>query len=79
MRREWIIDDDVPIPPKRSGGGTATGMTDALKSMTVGQSVLIEDAQRNTIGGSISTTVRHWGGRYVSRAVKGGTRVWRVE
>ncbi len=72
--KELPIEDDVPIPPKFLSPRTPAGRA-ALK-LKCGQSVLCPtDAERY----NALQAIKRSGGKYQSRKVEGGWRVWRVE
>jgi hypothetical protein len=72
----FVIEDGIPIPPKRPKRPGA-GLTDAARSMEVGQSLLVPGAKStSTVAG---TLYRLRPMRYTSRKVEGGVRIWRVE
>lgn len=80
--KEWIIEDDVPLPPphqSRPPKGHARALTEALRDLKVGQSLFTKEYSAATLGGRHSTLTRVWGYRYATRSVDGGVRVWRTE
>lgn len=79
---EFIIEDNVPIPNRKRGGGgrKAKYPTHLLE---VGQSFFIPDAPKGGGGyyATMSSTFnrRYAPKRFVQRAEKDGLRIWRVE
>jgi hypothetical protein len=67
------IEDDIPIPPIKGRPRTEFGRL--LRSLKIGQSVLCDsEAQKDVARNVIIVN----GGKYTTRKVDGGWRVWRV-
>lgn len=82
----WTVESGIPIPPKRSGGKKTpaektekTGLSEALKSLAVGQSIHVTSLTRGQVTGVSTTVTRSWGYKFATRATDAGIRVWRVE
>lgn len=74
---EWVIEKNIPIPPPQNGK-RRTGLTAAIRSMEVGDSVLVTCGSTyvsSRISGFHATSDM----RFVTRSADGGMRVWRVE
>jgi hypothetical protein len=68
------IESGIPVPPQRAG---IIGFTEALKRMSVGDSVLLPTAAR---GGQRYAQAKRLGMKIISREVGNGkTRIWRVK
>lgn len=67
------IESGVPIPP---ADYRRSAFADLVRSMKVNQSILVDSYARRDHARKI---IRSLGGRYVSRKVEGGWRVWRIE
>lgn len=82
---DWIVEDGVPIPPpdfKGRGGSPDQRRTEigvALRELKVGQSIFSTSIPRQRMTSICSGITYSYAQRYVSRAMDGGTRIWRVE
>lgn len=68
------IENDIPIPPK----GTPIPRTEpgrVAMTMGVGQSVICRTVCEYD---TVRTMLKRLGGRYTSRKMDGGWRVWRI-
>jgi len=72
MTQEYLIEDGIPIPPKRTNP-----LRIALEKMNIGQSVFLPGKKPINISG-LRNTLKSQGIMIVSRAMDGGCRVWRV-
>lgn len=76
----WPIENGIPIPPKKSGETRATnGLSETLQGMKIMQSIHVENLNRTSICGTISSLARSWGKKFVTRSTETGIRIWRVE
>lgn len=81
----WIIEDGIPIPPQRrhrpfgSAGRAGSALGAVIKSLNVGQCVLIDGEDFGRIRRICNDRTRHQSMRYVTREENGALRVWRVE
>lgn len=66
-----VIESGVPIPSKRATGG----MSELLSQLNAGDSTLVSMEQANTA----RTTLSRLDGKFTTRKVDGGVRIWRVE
>ena len=79
----YIIEDNIPIPkPRNGGGGNFIGpkseWTRTLDAMAPGQSVLTDDYAEFKAADQFA--MRHKGKRFAVRKIPSqGWRVWRVE
>lgn len=71
-----VIEDNVPMPDGDSHGW---GISHVLRSMKVGQSVLISGKKPESVRSIIQLVQRGSQTRFVTRSVDGGLRVWRKE
>lgn len=72
---EYKIEKGIPIPSTGK-----TGMTETLRAMEVGDSVLFSQYKiPSEIGGAITVRLKAEGKMFIRRAVEGGVRVWRIE
>jgi hypothetical protein len=72
---EYVIEKNVPPPEMR----VSSGLTDVLRSMEVGDSILFQDLKQTGLSGFITNVCRKDPARrYTSRKIDGGTRVWRI-
>ncbi len=70
---KYVIEDNIPIPPAIH----STGITAAVRSLKIGQSVFIPHVKETSQFGGI---FKHVEGRFTTRKVEGGgVRVWRIE
>ncbi len=67
-----VIDKNIPIPPKKSGGATEVNL---IARMKVGDSVLALDA--NQIA-RVAYHAKRCKFKITRRQVEKGTRIWRV-
>ena len=74
---EWVIESGIPIPPTQNGK-RRTGITPALRSMDVGDSVLVKDGAA-WVASRISAFHAMSDMRFTTRATEDGMRIWRVE
>lgn len=75
----FVIDNDIPVPPKRGGGFTGQYKY-PFGCMEIGQSFFVP--QKHRIRPAIGLTGynrRLAPKKFVQRIVDGGVRVWRVE
>ena len=75
---EFIADADVP-PPWSRRGGTRTGLTDKLRALPVGYSLLVDATQHQT--GSITRQARYGNDSLkftTCRVSDNQTRIWRI-
>lgn len=76
---DWIIEDGIAIPPKKTGRqAKRTGLTAALTSMKVRQSVLVKDMAIGDVTGRIGNIYRDTKKQFVTRSMPDGLRVWRL-
>lgn len=72
------IEDGIPLPAGR-GSGKYGHISDTLRKLQVGQSVLLPMFTKCEQLGSIRQLVQaHINGKLTTRVVKGGVRVWRI-
>lgn len=77
---QWVIEDDVPMPPSRRGGyRPASDINRTMKQMRVGQSVCFGQTPINTVCGVMTTLKRGHALKFVTRISDEGVRVWRTE
>lgn len=82
---QWAVEEGIPIPPKpknRNFGGTGRAASpegSVIRSLNVGQCVLIDGIDFGRIRRICVSRTRHKGMRYVTREENGALRVWRVE
>ncbi len=67
------IDKGVPIPPKRTG--RFKGLTETVRRLQLGDSVLLKGAHI----GNITSMIARVDGKFTCRTQPGGVRIWRVE
>lgn len=74
----WTVESGIPIPPAHSGKRIATnGLCAAFAKLEVGESIFSSMPRTSMISAYASVYARK-GYTFVSRAVDGGTRVWRI-
>ena len=76
------IEDGIPIPQSKSARGRPdSDFQKTLTAMEVGQSFLVpEDINRSIVSSSLTYNAKKNEGRkYITRKVKEGVRVWRVQ
>lgn len=80
MTASYQIDDNIPIPqvnrnsPKTPG---TPGLTAALLSMEIGQSIYFAGVSTARMGGRLKYAMRT-GRRFIAREWETGCRVWRT-
>lgn len=81
---DWTLESGIPIPPPNFRGGgcykqriSEIGL--ALRDMEVGQSIFSKTIPRQKMTSICSSITQNYAQKYVSRAMDGGTRIWRVE
>lgn len=74
----YKIEDNIPVPPLRTGGTSNAGLTDTLRRMEVGQSVLVKDSNSKTVGGFFAFLRRTSGSKFTLRKQGNDVRVWRL-
>lgn len=65
------IDKNIPVPQ--------SGREYPWKQLEVGDSFLVPDTTAKKFGGTVWQARKRTGYKFVTRAVEGGVRVWRVE
>jgi hypothetical protein len=71
----YAIEQGIPIPPSRSlGAGRPDSLMGTLRRLDVGQSIFVAKPSKSV--GCISKIP---GKKYTTRAVEGGTRIWRIQ
>lgn len=73
---EFKIEKDVPVPPKAAPGRRRAYLRWPFNRMDVGSSVFLSD---DGFRSALCHYGRRTGKEFVTRAVDGGWRVWRVE
>lgn len=66
------IEKNVPLPPSNNG----TGLSAVLRSMEIGDSVLVESTKKNRLTAAFA---KHAPRKFSQRKQEGGIRVWRKE
>jgi hypothetical protein len=66
------IEKGIPITPKKGG----SRVVETMRAMEIGDSVLVPITARSCW---LATAHRLSDRKYISRAVEGGVRIWRVE
>lgn len=80
MTHTWIIEDNIPIPEEKQGRQyRRTGISKALKSMSVGQSTLANGTAASWALSRIGSLTVQTGMRFITRTTDDGLRIWRVE
>lgn len=80
------IENDIPIPPKQSGGKPmGRKAIYPLADLDIGQSFFVPcrpgktaTQTRNALSGSITQCSKKTGARFTTRIIDGGARVWRL-
>lgn len=79
---DFVIEDGVPVPSepaaKGHSHGRSTGLTNALRQMNVGQSILVRDGFFSGLP-NIYRAAAKASKKIAIRRVEGGVRVWCVE
>lgn len=69
------IEKNVPMPSR----GNSRPNRGALYQLEPGDSVLITDRPTNSVRRHVCIVAKKIGGKFATRAVEGGVRVWRIE
>lgn len=69
---ELVIEKGIPLPPRG-----ATGVSSVLRSMVVGDSVLLPGTKTTTNLGGFFSKLKPM--KFAARTVDGGTRIWRIQ
>lgn len=73
------IEQGIPVPRKKTGRPERRGIMTLLRSMAIGDSIFIENVGHSDTSGRITRVRQQQGGRFTSRSINGGIRVWRIE
>lgn len=76
MNDELRIETGIPIPPPKRGHGAASDVTETLRKLNVGDSVLLPTQQKVAMK---SARYALGNGNYTSRQEGSGTRIWRTK
>lgn len=69
--RKYLIEDNIPIPVKRS---SSPDLYETVKKMKVGQSILIDKQTK----GFASNMARSTGFKFTQRTIGDKLRIWRI-
>ena len=76
----FVVESGIPVPPTGKGRylrGKYRRPKYPWDEMEIGDSFFY-DGKRSTVDGNAGSRGRQTGEYYISRAVMGGTRIWRV-
>lgn len=81
---DWVIERGVLIPPKDSSKktgvkGTPTALATAFSEMKVRESLFTTVIDRYSVNTAYNSAARTHGHHFISRAMDGGVRVWRMK
>lgn len=77
---DWVIQRGKSIPKANYRPGQSNGLRSAFDGIEVGESIFSATIDRMTMTNAYRKVVADslWKKKFVSRAVKGGSEVWRV-
>ena len=75
----YVIDKDVPIPPKSSAGKPIKYHVEVVRRMEVGDSFYIPETSYYTQHGRMKYWQKATGFKLTARPWDNGVRIWRVE